>query len=246
VDLFGTPDGSKKGYIGSKDKPLCWDWGTTGFKKIIQILHYLSGEIESSFDQFYSSKIIHKENVIMTLKSEGILDANPQMLYIFKYSSKRIPAFTAEIEDISWKKNEQDKWRIWLTYKPNKIFFIDPTAWNKFWNKLFTKGREAATKWHDNWGSSWSIPRPNLPDVKKMVHSGFSQDQFHIIPTKLLLNEIHEISDPFSRKPRIFFAKNVFKNDKRRKMHVPTDNQAFWGLLSEDKNILLWTSLQIQ
>jgi hypothetical protein len=233
VDLFGTPDGSKKGYIGSKDKPLCWDWGTTGFKKITQILHFLSGEIDSSFDQFYSSKIAHKENIIRTLKSDGIIDANPQMLYIFKYSSKRIPAFTAEIEEISWKTNEQAKWRIWLTYKPNKIFFIDPTAWKKFWDKLFTKGREDATKWYTNWSSSWSIPRPNLSDVEKMVHSGFSQDQFHIIPIKLLLDEIYEISNPSSNKPRIFLTKNVFKNDKRAKMRVPTDNQAFWGLLSE-------------
>ena len=88
VDLFGTPDRSKTGYIGSKDKPLCWDWGTTGFRKITQILYFLSGEIDSSFDQFYSSKIAHKENIIRTLKSDGIIDANPQMLYLFKSSKK--------------------------------------------------------------------------------------------------------------------------------------------------------------
>lgn len=39
VDLLGTPDGSRKGYIGSIDRPLRWDWGETGVRKIINIIY---------------------------------------------------------------------------------------------------------------------------------------------------------------------------------------------------------------
>lgn len=233
VDLFGTPDGSRKGYIGTIDKPLCWDWGDTGFKKSINILYILSDKSSTSFNEFFSSKIFHKECIIQTLKSNQIIDANPQMLYVFKHSSKKIPAFIAEIEEISWKKNDEGKWRIWLTYKPNKLLFIDPTSWRTFWEKLFSNGREDALKWYDNWKNSWSLSRPSQSEVEKMVHSGFSQDQFHVIPTKLLLNEIKEIADPLSNKSKILFSKQVFKNEKRIKLRVQTDNQAFWGLLSE-------------
>lgn len=233
VDLFGTPDGSRKGYIGTIDKSLCWDWGDTGFKKSIKILYILSGKSSTSFNEFFSSQIFHKERIVQSLKSDQIIDANPQMLYVFKHSSKKIPAFVAEIEEISWKKNDNGKWRIWLTYKPKKLLFIDPNSWKTFWEKLFSNGREDALKWYNNWEKSWNISRPSQSEVEKMVHSGFSQDQFHVIPTKLLLNEIKEISDPLSNRSKILFSKQVFKNEKRIKLRVPTDNQTFWGLLAE-------------
>jgi len=53
VDLFGTPDGAKKGFIGSSSKSLCWDWGETGFCKISNIIYFLSGGY-LDFEIFFS------------------------------------------------------------------------------------------------------------------------------------------------------------------------------------------------
>lgn len=102
VDLFGTPDGSRKGYIGSIDRPLRWDWGETGFRKIINILYYLSGQAPNSFEQFFTSSIRHSENIVQALLANRIIDRHPQMLYVFKNSHKKIPAFVANIHKISW------------------------------------------------------------------------------------------------------------------------------------------------
>lgn len=232
VDLFGTPDGSKKGYIGSIDRAITWDWGIAGFKKTMNIIYVLSGQSNSSFDEFYLSKISHKENIVQTLKADHIINANPQMLYVFKFTSRRIPAFTADIEEIAFRKSE-NKWRIWLTYKPTKIFFIDPTTWRAFWDKLFSNGCEDPMKWYQNWENSWDIPCPTQPEVERMVGSGCSLDQYHIVPTKFLLAHLKEISDPSSNKRSILFTKQITKNDKRTKFRVATDNQVFWGLLSD-------------
>jgi hypothetical protein len=63
VSLFGNPDGSKRGYLGSTDKPLCWDWGTPGFGNLIKILYSLSGFDQNTFPDFYDSKIRHTEKI---------------------------------------------------------------------------------------------------------------------------------------------------------------------------------------
>lgn len=60
MDLFGTPDGSKTGFIGSSNKPLCWDWGETGFRKIINIIYVLSGG-HSDFEEFYKLHFREKQ-----------------------------------------------------------------------------------------------------------------------------------------------------------------------------------------
>ena len=227
VDLFGTPDGSKKGFIGTSDKFLCWDWGETGFRKITNILYCLSAEDEG-FEEFYRQNIFRKPNIIQTLINKKIIDQKPQMLYIFKHSSKKIPAFIAQIDEISGKDR-----RIWITFQPKSYMLIDPNSWKEFWNNLFTKGREDPEKWYNTWENSWNNPRLSKNKVEYMVHSGFSQDQFHIIPVKLLLETIKEKASPFSTKQRTFFIKNISKNKKRARLGVPTDNQAFWGILSE-------------
>ena len=84
VDLFGNPDGSRRGYLGSMDRPLCWDWGPTGFRKIINIMHSLSGKNPHAFPPFYKSNIMHRENIVQNLIENDIIDSPPQMLYVFK------------------------------------------------------------------------------------------------------------------------------------------------------------------
>jgi hypothetical protein len=227
VDLFGTPDGSKKGFIGSSEKFLCWDWGETGFRKITNILYCLSRKKEG-FEEFYRQNILRKNNIIQVLIDNKIIDQKPQMLYIFKHSSKKIPAFIAKIDEVSWKER-----RIWITFKPTSYMLIDPKSWKEFWNRLFTKGREDPEKWYDTWDQSWNQTRPSKDMVEFMVHSSMTQDQFHIIPIKFLLETIKEKANPLLTRPRTIFLKNVSKNKKRAKLGVPTDNQAFWGVLSE-------------
>ena len=227
VDLFGTPDGSKKGFIGSSNKTLCWDWGETGFRKIINIIYFLSGG-HSDFEEFYKFHIFRKSNIIQSLIAQQVIDGYPQMLYLFKHSSKKIPAFIAEINEMSWKNR-----KIWITYKPKSYFFLDAKTWKAFWDKLFTSGREDPLKWYETWEDSWNTPRISKAEVEYMVHSGFSMDQYHIIPIKLLLNSIKEKSNPFFLKERTCFIKNISRNDKRIRLGVQTDNQAFWGFLAD-------------
>ena len=227
VDLFGTPDGSKKGFIGSSNKPLCWDWGETGFRKIINIIYVLSGG-HSDFEEFYKLHIHGKTNILQSLITQQVIDRQPQMLYLFKHSLKKIPAFIAEINEISWKNR-----RIWITFKPKNYFLLDANTWKAFWSKLFTNGREDPQKWYDNWEDSWNTPRISKTEVEYMVHSGFSMDQYHIIPIKLLLDSIREKANPYFLKRRTCFIKNISRNDKRIRMGVQTDNQAFWGFLAD-------------
>ena len=227
VDLFGTPDGAKKGFIGSNNKSLCWDWGETGFRKITTIVYFLSGGY-LDFDRFYKLNILRKSNILQSLITAQIIDRKPQMLYLFKHSSKKIPAFIAEINEISWKDR-----RIWITFKPKSYFLLDSNTWKEFWDRLFTGGREDQQKWYKSWEDLWNIPRIPQNKVKYMLHSGFSRDQYHIIPVKLLLNSIKEKANPFYTKPRFCFIKNISRNKKRISSGVQTDNQTFWGLLSE-------------
>ncbi len=227
VDLFGTPDGSKKGFIGSSNKLLGWDWGETGFRKIINIIYVLSGG-HSNFEEFYKLHIYKKTNILQSLITHQVIDRQPQMLYLFKHSSKKIPAFIAEINEISWKHR-----RIWITFKPKNYFLLDANTWKAFWDKLFTSEREDPKKWYENWEDSWNIPRVSKKEVEYMVHSGFSMDQYHIIPIKLLLNSIREKANPYFLKRRTCFIKNISRNDKRIRMGVQTDNQAFWGFLAD-------------
>jgi hypothetical protein len=228
VDLFGTPDGFQKGYLGSLRKPLTWDWGTTGFRKIINIMHSLSGQDPNAFKKFYRSEIMHNENIIQRLIIKNIINENPQMLYIFKYSTKRIPAFTAKINEISWIDG-----RIWITYEPKRYMLIDPATWKEFREQLLTKGREDPKKWYDTWDKSWNSTRPSLLQLERMLQSSASQDQYHLIPRRFLMENIKRKSNPFSKKRGTFFTKDITKVTKRLKLRVPTDNQAFWGILSE-------------
>jgi hypothetical protein len=233
VDLFGTPDGSQKGYIGTIDKSLCWDWGETGFGKIIKILYTLSGKAPTSFEEFYRSTIYRKQDIIKSLIANKIIDHNPQMLYVFKHSTQKIPAFIAEIEEISWLKNDEGKWRIWITYKPKSYMLLDPNTWREVWDRIFTKGREDPQKWCDNWELAWGNTCPLETEIEKMLQSSFSQDQFHVIPVRLLLENLKQTANPFKPEPKTCFIKSISKNEKRAKLRVPTDNQAFWGILSE-------------
>lgn len=228
VDLFGTPDGSKKGYLGSIHRPLRWDWGETGFRKIISIICALSGRKPDSFEKYFLSKVRHKENIIQTLVADHIIDGPPAMLYVFKHSSKKIPAFVAEIQDVSWIGR-----RIWITFLPRRYMLLDPATWKEFWNNLFTRGREDPQKWLDMWENSWNTPRPPQSQVQQMLHSSFTQDQYHIIPIKLLIENIKKKIDPISPQTRTCFIKDITKVKRRLRFGVPTDNQAFWGILSE-------------
>jgi hypothetical protein len=228
VDLFGTPDSSKKGYIGTIDRPIRWDWGETGFRKIINIIYVLSGQDPESFGSFFASQIQRKQKIVQSLVANRIIDDFPYMLYVFKHSLKKIPAFIARIDDISWIER-----RIWITYQPQSYMLLDPSTWKEFWEKLFTKGREDPEKWSDTWEHSWNKPRLSLALIQQMLHSGFSQDQYHILPTRLLIKHIQKKMDPASNQSRTCFMKNVTKTERRLKLRVPTDNQTFWGILSE-------------
>jgi len=228
VDLFGTPDGSRKGYLGSIDRPLHWDWGETGFRKLINIIYSLSGQDPNAFESFYLSNILRKEHILRSLVATHIIDNSPLMLYVFKHSRKKIPAFVARIHKISWVEH-----RIWLDFQPERYMLLDPNTWKEFWGQLFTNGREDPQKWFNNWERSWNISRPSLSQVERMLQSSFSQDQYHVIPIKLLLENIREKIDPFPYGSRTCFTKNITKVKRRLKLGVPTDNQAFWGILSE-------------
>lgn len=228
VDLFGTPDASRKGYLGSISKPLSWDWGDTGFKKIINIMYCLSNHDPNGFESFLLSNIRHKDKIVQALISNHIIDKPPRMLYVFRHSAKKIPAFVARIHDMAWVKR-----RVWITFQPEKYMILDPNTWKGFWNKLFTDGREDPRKWFDTWELSWSMTRPQFATVQQMLHSGFTQDQYHVIPVKLLIEHMKREVNPISETQRTCLIKNIIRNDKRLRLRVPTDNQAFWGILSE-------------
>lgn len=224
-DLFGNPDGSKRGYLGSKNEPICWDWGINGFRKIINIMHSLSGADPKKFQSFYDSKIIHKDNVVQTLLNNNIIDASPQMLYVFKQGTRKIPAFTSTIDEISWRSG-----RIYISYRPTRYMLLDPSSWRQFWDQLFTDGREDPQKWFALWDNSWSAPRPSISQLRMMLRSSASQDQYHLIPYRVLAESIHKkIED----EEGVFFVKVIAKASKRIRLQVSTDNQVFWSLLSE-------------
>jgi hypothetical protein len=110
---------------------------------------------------------------------------------------------------------------------------LDPATWKTFWDLLFTKGREDPQKWFNTWNQSWEAPRPTLDQVREMLSSSFTQDQYHVIPVGLLLDSVrHEIEPPLST-ARTFLIKNIVRTEKRARLRVPTDNQAFWGILSD-------------
>lgn len=92
VDLFGTPDGIRKGYLGSITRPLNWDWGEAGFLKLINIIYSLSGKDPKGFESYYHTRIIYKEKIIESLITDQLINDHPQMLYVFKHSGKKIPA----------------------------------------------------------------------------------------------------------------------------------------------------------
>jgi hypothetical protein len=226
-DLFGSPDGTRRGYLGSRKDPLCWDWGTTGFRKIINIMHTLSGADPNNFPSFYESKIMRKAGIVRALVENGIIDSSPQMLYVFKQGTRKIPAFIATIHDLSWR---EDTGRIDITFQPTRYMLLDPTAWREFWFKLFTGGREDPQKWLNVWDESWKIPRPTLPQLQRMLHSSVNQDQYHLIPYGLLTDSLQ---NDVERKQCTFFTKEITNVSKRVKLQVSTDNQILWGLLSE-------------
>ena len=224
VDLFGSPDGFRRGYLDSITRPLSWDWGISGFRKIIHIMYSLSGQSPEGFNSFYKQEIMHRDNIVETLVKKEIIDSLPEMLYVFKQGARKIPAFTAKIHDVSWKD------RIWITFEPTRYMLLDPATWRGFWGRLFTGGREDPQKWFDVWNSSWNITRPPMQQLQTMLHSGSSQDQYHIIPRQLLVDHLQK---NLRDEQGTCFTKEVGKIAKRLKLQVPTDNQVFWGLLSE-------------
>ena len=226
VSLFGNPDGSRRGYLGSTDKPLCWDWGTTGFGKLIKILYSLSGFDQNTFPDFYDSKIRHTEKIVQTLVADRILDGPPHMLYVFKHSSKKIPAFIAAMHEMSWK-NE----RIEITFQPMRYMLLDPTTWRSFWQQFFTNGREDPRKWFDSWEQTWSMTRPSLSELQTLFKSSFSQDQYHVISRAALLEHVKRRC--LADESGTCFTKEIEPARKRLDLQVPTDNQTFWGILSE-------------
>jgi hypothetical protein len=226
VSLFGNPDGSRRGYLGSTNKPICWDWGTTGFGKLIKILYSFSRSDQKTFSDFYESKIRHAENIVQTLIAGHVLDGFPHMLYVFKHSSKKIPAFIAAIHEISWKKE-----RIHVTFEPKRYLLLDPTTWKSFWQQFFTDGREDPKKWFDSWEESWSMPRPPLSELESLFKSSFSQDQYHVISRKFLVEYVKRRC--FVDEGGTCFTKDIEPARKRLALQVPTDNQTFWGTLSE-------------
>jgi len=224
VDLFGSPDGLRKGYLGSITRPLSWDWGISGFRKIIQILYSLSGQPLEGFESFYQQEIMRRDNIVQTLVKRKIIDSSPEMLYVFKQGARKIPAFIAEMHEVSWKD------RIWITFKPTRYMLLDPATWRGFWDRLFTGGREDPQKWLEAWDNSWTQPRQSIQQLQTMLHSSASQDQYHIIPRRLLVEHLQR---NLGGEQGTCFTKEIGKIAKRLKLQVPTDNQVFWGLLSE-------------
>ena len=224
VELFGSPDGLRKGYLGSTTRPLSWDWGVSGFRKIVQILYSLSGQPLEGFESFYRQEIMHKNDIVQTLVKKQIVDSSPEMLYVFKQGARKIPAFTAKMHDMAWKD------RIWITFEPRRYMLLDPATWRGFWGRLFTGGREDPKKWLDVWDDSWNTPRPSIQQLQTMLRSSASQDQYHIIPSRLLADHVQT---SLRNEKGTCFTKEIGKITKRLKLQVSTDNQAFWGLLSE-------------
>jgi hypothetical protein len=237
IDLFGTADAAKKGFIGGRsfDKSLRWDWGDPGFKGIISILYFLSGKQPDKFREFYYSNVFHKTDILHVLIDNKVIDNKPLMLYVISQKSKKIPAFTSEIEEISWEKNEEGKWRIWWVFKPKGYLLLDWMFWKEnVLNVLLEKGRENPTSWFDNWERLWDIPRFAEQQITQMLKPSVSQAQYHIVPLKLLQEEVKQKVDPYkSQQKGAVFIKNVSRNDQRLQSGNSTDNQSFWGILSE-------------
>ena len=123
-DLFGSPDGTIKGFIYSMQKGvhkrLKWDWGISGFKNLVMALYYESKGNLIDFDNFYehvkNNKI--KLSDIFRFPIKAVYQVKPK-----NDNSVLFPAFILDIHDISKEGN-----RIFLTFSPNALRLYPPSS----------------------------------------------------------------------------------------------------------------------
>ena len=193
--LFGDPDNLNSGYIGSKlKKPIKWDWGHSGLKKIMKFIFYVSLNRK---DDVYFEKWYKEERRNNFCHSGKFFS---KILYVFRYKGKTIAAFIATVKGI-----EKYEGRIWLEFIPQRYFLLPPTFIDEFKKRYFSSGREDPDKWSSELGIDNLI-------TEKIFSSAASQDQYHIIPLQFLHDWIVQY---LSKGGRPLFISDVEKNARR-------------------------------
>ena len=146
--LFGAEDGSRKGLVGKWDRntndfrTVCWDWGVSNFRHIINLLYYIAkrdkGEQydQVEFDELYNEKIKYSDDVVEVLRKEKIIPDRLLAIYVLRYK-KQFPALILEIEHIKWERGR--KRALLLEFKPIKYFILNPSVWNVLKQKTRTE-----------------------------------------------------------------------------------------------------------
>jgi len=220
-ELFGTEDRSRRGDVGRIDsktrdfKVLEWDWGASGFKETLMLLHSIKTGKPNEFEKFYYDKIQHRENIVDNLKSLGLVNDPFYMLYVLRYNNAQFPALILEIPKIKWKHPGGGKYPIFLCFKPIRYYIVDSERW-KWMNSLIRDEKFWMTELKD------SIHQRT---VAKFCTCMNSLHGFGVIPTWLLVN----LETNFGEES-ILYTNPVRTIHSNFDDALLDDNQVFWNL----------------
>jgi hypothetical protein len=233
-ELFGSEDLSQKGLVGRWNSHIGdfesarWNWSSTGLKGFTGLLHLLrSLETKRTFDPeefefFYSTNIVHQQDIVKKLQEEELVPTPFRMIYAFRYRDYFFPALTLRIEKMEWNPEEHPRYPIYITFVPEGYFVVNGALWKDIDKTIRTK-----KYWENHLKEDYRIEINH--EIQKMISSYvFSQNIYRTMPVSLFTEKF--LPSIRKSKNEIFYLKHVEVTQPELAL---SDNQIFWGIFHQ-------------